>query len=108
MLLIIFEDNWADEMDIYGFSIMSQEKWKYKVNETNNTTFPREVYFGTNEFNIYETPDEFLSRFKVKHLKTAEFQILIKLFGREFGKFLVIEGLAPDEFYEKNGYCPER
>lgn len=108
MLLIIFEDNWADEMDLWSFIIISQEKWQYKVNEMQNTSFPREVCFGTNEYNEYESASDFLSHFEIKTITVEEVEVIKRLFGCSMiSSFPLIEGCAPDKFYEKFGYCPD-
>lgn len=108
MLLIKFEDNWADEMDIYGFKIMTKKQWEYKKYEIRNSPFPQEVCFGTNEYNVYETPKEFLSRFKEKDITESQHQVFKEFFrSDDYGRFPVIEGCAPNEFYEKYGYYPE-
>jgi len=110
MLLIKFEGNWADEMDIYGFTIMTVKQWEYKKNEIRHTPFPLEVYFGTNESEDYETPEEYLRNFKVKEITKDEVKVLKKLFLStlsDYGNFRLIEGQAPDEFYKEYGYYPK-
>lgn len=107
MLLIKFETNWADEMDIYGFCIMTAEEWEYKKKEIKHCSFPEEVYFGTNEYNIYETPEEFLNEFKETEITDFEVQLIDKLFTNDYGRFPLMEGSASEEFYEEYGDCPE-
>jgi len=106
MILVKFEGNWADEMDIYGFHVMSEEQWEYKKNEIKHTPFPEEVYFGTNEYETYETPEEYLRNFKVIEITEIEAEIISRLFGSYYGSFAIIEGNAPDEFYKQYGHYP--
>ena len=107
-LLIIFEDNWADEMDIQGFDILTKEHWEYKKLELQHTQFPNEIGIGTNQFIDYDTVEEYLKQFKVTPISNNEEEFLQKYFDKySFGIFPLIEGEAPDEFYEEHGYCPE-
>lgn len=107
MILVMYEDDWADEMDIYGFCLMTSEQWKYKKNEIKHTSFPQEVYFGTNEYNVYENPEEFLNKFTEKEVTESEAKTINKFFTSDYGRFPFIEGHAPNEFYEKYGHCPK-
>jgi len=111
-LLIIFNGDWADEMDVEGFMIVSEECWKYKQLEWENTPFPQELYVGTNEAIEYDDIKEYLRDFKVKEISDEEETVIRKLFGlnskfSNFGHVPLIEGTATNEFYEKHGYCPE-
>ena len=107
-LLIKFEGNWADEMDVYGFTIISEEHWKYKNLEWTHTPFPYEYGVGTNESIIFEDIQEYLRSFKVEKISDDEIKCIQKFFGdRDFGRVCWIEGEAPDSFYEEHGYCPE-
>ena len=106
--LVIFKDNWADEMDIQGFDILTKDHWEYKKLELEHTVFPQEVGLGTNESNDYESAKQFLSMFQAIEISKDEEQIIIKLFKyKRFGTFPVIEGEAPDSFYDKHGFCPD-
>jgi len=111
-LLIIFNGDWADEMDVDGFMIVSKECWKYKQLEWEHTSFPQELYIGTNESMEYENMEEYLRNFKVKDISDEEEKVIRTLFGLKskfstFGQVPFIEGDAPDSFYEEHGYCPD-
>ncbi len=106
MLLVKFEGNWADEMDIYGCHVMTKEQWEFKKNEINHTPFPQEVNFGTNEYEEYETPEQYLRHFEVIEITEVEAEIINRLFGAYYGEFAIIEGNAPKEFYEEYGHYP--
>jgi len=48
--LLTFDEDWGDEFDVYGFTIMKTEKWKLflaALQSVANTEFS--WYFGTNE-----------------------------------------------------------
>jgi hypothetical protein len=57
-LLVTFKENYADEFDVHGFTIVDQDKWNEYVEhlkkELSGETM-HEWYFGTNEFIIFET-----------------------------------------------------
>lgn len=64
-ILVKFNDNWADEMDIDGFKVMTEERHKKALASLDGPeTFPFEAYFGTNESNLYEDKDQFLRNFE--------------------------------------------
>ena len=107
MLLVKFEGNWADEIDFYGFHVMTEEQWEFKKNEIMHTPFPQEVGFGTNEAETYEDPEEYLENFKVTEITVTEAEIVNRLFGTYYGRFAIIEGNAPKEFYEEYGHYPK-
>ena len=107
-VLIIFEDNWADEMDLKGFDIISKAEWEYKKKELLHTEFPIEVGFGTNEENTYETREDFIKHFKAHEISEKEESTIKKFFGNwSFGHIPFHEGDAPDSFYEEHGFCPD-
>jgi len=99
MLLVKFDDNWADEMDVSGFKLFkSEQDWqkaidKFKdeldIDDEEDCCF--EVYFGTNEENQYTSFSRFLRRFEVIHISDAEAAVLLTLFPNlvqfEYGHF---------------------
>jgi hypothetical protein len=107
-VLVIFKDNWADEMDIEGFDILTKDQWEYKKLELEHTQFPQDVGLGTNESNDYESAEQFLAMFKVIPISDEEEKIIKKCFGEySFGTIPFIEGSATEDFYEKYGFCPK-
>jgi hypothetical protein len=107
-VLLIFKGNWADEMDIEGFDILSKEHWEFKKLEANNTEFPQEICIGTNENVDYDSVKEYLSDFKVQEISDEEEAIIRKLFVYlPLGQVPYLKGFAPDSFYEKHGQCPQ-
>jgi len=75
--------------------------------ELKHTRFPQEVYFGTNDFEVYEDYEVFLRNFKVIEISDSSAEIINRLFGSYYGRFPVIEGNAPKEFYEDFGHYPK-
>lgn len=103
-VLVLFEDNWADEMDIYGFSIMTEDQWNYRVLELKAIEYPIEVPFGTNESNEYYSAEEMLECYTVKEITDEEAEIIRRLLSDDYGRFSIPEGNAPQEFYDNNKY----
>ncbi len=78
VVLVEFQDNWADECDFSGFQVMTLpdfEDWKSKIPEGEVN-----ISFGTNEDNTYENKDAFLDTISVRVITEEEAWILRKLF----------------------------
>ena len=93
MWLVKFADNWADEMDIEGFSIMSTgqfTQWARTVEEVAKKIdegHPFEWYFGTNEWIDWETGKEFKEAFRCEVITDEEADVLNRLLLEEFDKY---------------------
>jgi hypothetical protein len=80
-VIVFYDTNWADEMDISGFQIMDQDKWndfKTKVAACKKRMF---VGFGTNEDNEYSEGKHLLAELTAKKISAEEIKVLNKLFG---------------------------
>ena len=113
-LLVKFSGNWADEMDIVGFQIMSEDEWNFKIKEAKECQFPAEICVGTNQYVDFDTPEDYLNSFEIKEITEGEEKIIKRLILTKgsycrsyYGEIPLMEGEAPKEFYEKNGHCPE-
>jgi len=90
MLLIKFDENWADEMDVSGFKLFkSEQDWQKAIKEFKDEREIEDdedccfsIYFGTNEENEYESFSEFLNCFEVTTVSDAEVSVLEKLFPK--------------------------
>lgn len=83
MKLVKYDSNWADEMDIDGFRLFTDEQWeeyqkdfKKLFKEDRGYTY----YVGTNEDIEYNSFDEFMSDLKVSEITDEEATVLKKLF----------------------------
>ena len=78
MLLVKFDDNWADEMDVSGFKLFDNlDDWNEAIKdfedelkadrgyEKDELLGEFEIYFGTNEEIAYTSMEDFLKHFKV-------------------------------------------
>lgn len=87
--LIIWEIDWADEFDTFGFDIVESEKFfelesilKKFVKLGDD---PEEYYFGTNEFHRLK-PSEVLEILnKAKDVDEESLKVLDKFFKRDSG-----------------------
>lgn len=97
MWLVKLADNWADEMDIEGFPIMSESdftQWARTVEEVakkidNGHSF--EWYIGTNEWIDWYSGEEFKEAFSYELITEGEANILKRLLLHEFASY----GLFP-------------
>lgn len=89
-VLSIFEDNWADEMDLYGFSLHSEEDWNeitqvvedyFKAAEEGKVPPNLEIYFGTNESNEYSSAKEVLKCVTTKKISKDDHDSIVTAFG---------------------------
>jgi NurA-like 5'-3' nuclease len=92
MLLVKFDDNWADEMDVSGFKLFDNlDAWNAAIaefkaekeivdGEDNEDNGYFEVCFGTNEYIEYETVEEFLTQFDITEISDAAAAVIETLF----------------------------
>ncbi len=113
IVLVKYEDNWADEMDIAGFVIMTKQEWEdmsYQIRWC--MTFPIEFSCGTNEFITYKEPGNFLQKIEVQEISYQESLFLKRIFPEvssscwSYGHFdFINDGALDEEFYlEKGGF----
>ena len=98
--LVRFEENWADEMDIYGFAIFTAEEysnWCHTLSRLRKAmNYAVFTYsFGTNEEQDYEDFDEFLNCFTVKAIPAEHAQFFRSAFDTNeyYGQFPTIDNL---------------
>lgn len=86
-LLVRFKDNWADEMDVCGFSFFDKFAWDNVLTAINNhERWPEEIGFGTNESNEYRTAQDLINEYKVVEVTQDEKDTIQRLFEmRDWG-----------------------
>lgn len=95
MLLVKFNCDYADEFDVEGFSVYTEEEWSEVVQgvkegfENQTTSKEREVYFGTNEACTFENFDQWLNCFRVYTITDDEAAFVNRVFPYGFGDFLI-------------------
>lgn len=112
LLLVIYDDNYGDEFDLYGFKIMTQEDFDDMIGTAEKviTDNPdREYYFGTNEAMQYSSIREYRNAMKVQEISVEEAKTIAKLFGiseidgkfyGSFGHFFELESDDDDWDYD--------
>jgi hypothetical protein len=107
--LVIYHDNWADEMDVEGFRLFTQDELDDYVSlhvkyfETNSSW---KFGVGSNEQIEYNDWEGIRSALTVKEITDAEYEMLGKLFPLpfdsliycNFGYFPFIEDAIPEEY----------
>lgn len=86
------EDNWADEMDVYGYAVFTKDEFEKMLLELGDVEFPVTRWFGTNEEGEYSDVEEFLYYWEVKPISKVEYDAFLSIFGRsEAGEFYIPE-----------------
>lgn len=98
--LVRFEENWADEMDIYGFAIFTTEEYNNWCNALSRLreAMKHAVFtysFGTNEEQEYEDFEEFLNCFTAKIIPAEHAEMFRGAFDTDeyYGQFPTIDTL---------------
>ena len=97
MWLVKLADNWADEMDIEGFSIMSTDQftqWAKTVEEVAKKIdkgYSFEWYIGTNEWVDWDSGKDFKEAFSCEVITDKEAEVLKRLLLQGFASY----GLFP-------------
>lgn len=82
LILVKQNENWADEMDLEGFFITTQEDFNGHLSEAKKA-IPFTICIGTNEEVEYTRFADYANSFKVESITEDEYQTLKKLFGTE-------------------------
>jgi hypothetical protein len=94
-ILIKYHKNWADELDVEGFMLWTEEKWNEHLSKVKEyfekSPHTVEMYFGTNEAIEYDNFEEYKRSFEVKKITPEEAKTLKKLFDEKLGHVLLIE-----------------
>ena len=85
-VLVAFDTNWADEMDIEGFRVMTVAEWINLYNAF-DIDQAHEIYFGTNESNTYSEAREVLDEFSVYELTPEQASVMNTIFPYGHGEF---------------------
>jgi hypothetical protein len=84
-LLVKYEDNWADEIDLKGFKLFTDDRWQEFQDAVPDKRFTR--YVGSNQDIEYDGKKDFLSRFSVQEIEESDYQVLKKFFPHGEGEF---------------------
>ena len=100
-VIAIFEDNWADEMDVQGFVILTEKRWEaYKASGiAKNRRFS--LCVGSNEDIEYQNGKELLKNIKVRPITNEEEKTITKIFGDSFGTTNFLSYLESEDEYDE-------
>lgn len=106
-LLVIFDENWADEFDCEGFKVIKKDLWMEHLQEIkfhfDEDGSKLKCGFGTNEWLEFESFDQYKKAFKTKELTDEQAKDICELFDLDiessyetFGIFAWREELFAD------------
>lgn len=102
MKLVKFQANWADELDVNGFTFYSDKEWENIVATVKKHKFPETMYVGTNEDIELRNAKQVLGFYVAEDITDVEKNVIEKFFDwSERGKFE-----APWENWDEE-YNPE-
>lgn len=87
MYLVKFSSDWADEFDCNGFAVVGEKGLELIKNGIETATYPREEYFGTNEFFEFYSKEEVLRKLVVSEISELEADTIKTLLGKYYGIF---------------------
>ena len=102
-ILAKFKSDWADEFDVHGFKVMTEEQYKVWLKELNAVRWPQEMYFGTNEAFEFNSLDEYQECIEIQLIDENEYIALKKLFDTKYNNevdFTWGNFIDPSEYYE--------
>lgn len=112
-VIVKWDSNWADEMDISGFTIISEEEaiaLKTRLKER-KTSF--EICVGTNEDIDYSSGSDLLDELTFTKISEDEARIIEKRIGDEYGFTHFMSAIEDwedeedDDEWEDNDYVDE-
>lgn len=82
-----FSDNWADEMDLEGFRLMTEDEKDEMIKDIKKRfRSGGSIGFGSNESNEYEDADEVLGTLSYEQITKAEYDTIARVIGTSFGE----------------------
>lgn len=89
--LVKYKSDWADEMDIYGLRLLTEEDKTDIERLIRNNNYPLTHYVGTNEEIEYHSFEELKPRYIWTPITEDEYKTLHKLIGSDYGHFFYPE-----------------
>lgn len=86
--------NYADEFDTEGFFLAEGKNLKEvrkSLEPSEDTVFPAEVYFGTNEAIEFEDLEEYLDSFEITEITKQQYDAIGDVIGDSFGHVSTID-----------------
>lgn len=79
-VLLKFSGNWADEMDVEGFLVVSRAYWAHREHELSQVEGDLHACIGTNEYLEWSDGSELLDSIEVSELSADEVRVLQERF----------------------------
>ena len=81
-VIVRYDGNWRDEMDIQGFVVMTDAEWKehLRIVKERYANSHFEIYIGTNEYIEFDGYADYKDSIETKKLSETESEVLRKLF----------------------------
>lgn len=109
IFILQWECDWADEFDVHGLELVTEEQWNWTNKLFDSVVYPCEKYFGTNEAIIFESKEDILRNVIVIEVTKEEIPTFRKILSNSsmpsFGWTPEFEGSR--EFYDENGFYPK-
>lgn len=91
MKIVIWDSDWADEFNIFGFEIITQKDYKRLVDAltaaiADGEDLNEEYYFGTNEFMEYSYSEILDILSSSRELDLNEYEVILNIFGTNAGQ----------------------
>lgn len=91
MRLIIWDDNWSDEFDIFGFEIITEKRYREITDAltaaiADDKNLEREYCFGSNECMYYSYSQIRVILFNSKIIELNEYEVITDIFGNCAGQ----------------------
>ena len=94
ILLVTSSNNYADEFDVFGFALVTEDAWASHLSQVEKRVFPDDknydnhrewsgpnmVGFGTNESILFESFQEYKNSFRTKEITEGEAEVVTRLF----------------------------
>lgn len=79
-VLVKWDGNWADEMDLSSFCVFDGPSWNAYRKELEDHDMEMELYIGTNEELSFDNGKDLLSEMSVQFITAEEAEVINKLF----------------------------
>lgn len=91
MRIVIWDGDWADEFNIFGFEMITEKDYKRLVDAltaaiADGEDLNDEYYFGTNEFMEYSYSEILNILSSSKELDLNEYEVISNILGTDVGQ----------------------
>jgi hypothetical protein len=85
--LVKFQKGYADEFDVYGMRLMTGKELAEYLLAAKNATYPKEMYFGTNEYVKFQNFEDVKGTLEINYISSDAAQVIQDTIGDNFGWF---------------------